>query len=322
MLTITIRLPSEWTDAVLDIVDGNEAVSGLTVARGSSAIPKGDVVTIDVAREAANDLLQQLRDIGLGEHGTILVQPVDTWLSRAGLDAEQRTPGAGQDAIIWMDVVKQLREESQATWTFIALMVLATLLAGIAIILDSQILVIGAMILGPEFAAVAAIGVALLRRHGRLFRQAVTTLIIGFTSAIAVTAALGVMVRWIGWVQIEDVTDPRPFTGFIYHPDKWSFIVGMIAAAAGVIAFTSARREGLAGVFVSVTTIPAAANVGLGLAFGQSQEIVGSLAQLALNLTGMGIAGWLTLGIQTFALNHSPKKRTQPQPISSRDARH
>ena len=39
-------------------------------------------------------------------------------------------------------------------------MTLATLIASIAIVLDSQILVIGAMVLGPEFIPIAALGVA------------------------------------------------------------------------------------------------------------------------------------------------------------------
>ncbi len=55
-------------------------------------------------------------------------------------------------------------------------MVLATLLAAIAIVTDSVILVIGAMVLGPEFVAIAALGVGLVRRRANLFRQALRTL--------------------------------------------------------------------------------------------------------------------------------------------------
>ena len=61
---------------------------------------------------------------------------------------------------------------------------------------------------------------------------------------------------------------------------------------------TSARAGGLAGVFISVTTIPAAGNVALGLAFGAWQEVIGSSLQLAINITGMALAGWVTLLLQ------------------------
>jgi uncharacterized hydrophobic protein (TIGR00271 family) len=177
-------------------------------------------------------------------------------------------------------------------------MILATLIAGIAIVLDSQILVIGAMVLGPEFGAVAALGVALVRRRFSLFTLAARTLLVGFGLAILATTAAALIGRSLGWVTLDDVTGSRPDTAFIYTPDKWSFIVAVIAAAAGVLSLTSARVGGLSGVFISVTTIPAAGNVALGLAFGSSSEIWGSSLQLMVNLSGMALAGWATLALQ------------------------
>lgn len=50
--------------------------------------------------------------------------------------------------------------------------------------------------------------------------------------------------------------------------------------------------------FISVTTIPAAGNVALGLALGAPGEIWGSLLQLVLNISGMALAGWLTLALR------------------------
>jgi uncharacterized hydrophobic protein (TIGR00271 family) len=177
-------------------------------------------------------------------------------------------------------------------------MVLATLIAGIAIVLDSQILVIGAMVLGPEFGAVAALGVALVRRRGSLLRLAARTLLMGFVVAILATTLATLVGKSLGWVTLDDVAGSRPETAFIYTPDKWSFIVAVIAAAAGVLSLTSARVGGLSGVFISVTTVPAAGNVALGLAFGAWHEVWGSSLQLAVNLSGMAVAGWATLALQ------------------------
>ncbi len=164
--------------------------------------------------------------------------------------------------------------------------------------LDSQILVIGAMVLGPEFVAVAALGLGLVRGRYGLCLLAARTLIVGFLVAIAVTALAAVAARALGWVVVDDITGPRPDTAFIYTPDKWSFIVAVIAAAAGVLSLTSATAGGLSGVFISVTTVPAAGNVALGLALGAGQEIWGSVLQLVVNLSGMAVAGWLTLAAQ------------------------
>lgn len=298
MLHVRVTSPSDLTDRVLEAFDGDPAVSSLAVLRGASVRPAGDVVLADVAREAANELVERLEEIGLPQVGTVHVDPVTTWVSHAGLEAERRTPGSSADAVVWADVTQRAYEESELNWTYLAFMTMATLLAGIAIVLDSQILVIGAMVLGPEFVAVAALGLALVRRRAGLFVLAVRTLIVGFAVAIALTTLTALVARALGWISADDVTGPRPDTAFIYAPDKWSFTVAVIAAAAGVLSLTSAKVGGLSGVFISVTTVPAAGNVALGLTFGLGGEMWGSALQLLVNISGMAVAGWVTLAVQ------------------------
>src|SRR3954452_6290465 len=125
------------------------------------------------------------------------------------------------------------------------------------------------------------------------------------------TTLLAVIARALGWVNIGDVTGARPGTDFIYSPDRWSFIVALIAAAAGVLSLTSARVGGLSGVFISVTTVPAAGNVALGLAFGAMGEVVGSATQLVVNIGGMVLAGWATLAVQNVVWSRKARRRRQ-----------
>lgn len=291
------------------LLEADPAVSGLSILRAASIRPAGDLVLADVAREGVNELIDRLRQLGLHETGSIHVEQVQAWASEDGLIAEQRTPGSSADAIVWIDVTNRAYEDSELNWTYLAFMALATLIAGIAIVLDSQILIIGAMVLGPEFGAVAAVGVALVHRRFSLLALSARALVVGFLAAIAVTTIAALVGRGLGWITLEDVTGPRPQTAFIYTPDRWSFIVAVIAAAAGVLSLISAKSSGLSGVFISVTTIPAAANVALGLAFGVGHEIAGSTLQLVVNLAGMAIAGWATLAIHQFLWNRFSRRR-------------
>jgi uncharacterized hydrophobic protein (TIGR00271 family) len=309
MLHLRITSPTELTERVVAVFDGDPAVSQLAVLEGASRLPVGDIVHVDVAREAANELIERLSALDLPQLGTIHVDPVTTWVSRAGYDAERHTPGASADAVVWADVTQRAYEESELNWTYLAFMTLATMLAAIAVVVDSQVLVIGAMVLGPEFVAIAALGLALVRRRGTLFALASRTLLVGFVVAIAVTTLAALAARGLGWVTVDDVTGPRPGTDFIYSPDKWSFIVALIAAAAGVLSLTSAKVGGLSGVFISVTTVPAAGNVALGIAFGAGDEVRGSAVQLALNITGMVLAGWATLALQHVIWNRKAHHR-------------
>ena len=309
MLTLRVSVPDELSAQVVDLLRSDPAVSSLAVLRGASVVPPGDVVVADIAREGVNPVVDRLREIGVPEEGTIHVEPVQAWLSRPGFEAERRTPGSSADAIVWADVTQRAYDESELNWTYLSFMTLATLLASIAIVLDSQVLVIGAMVLGPEFVPIAALGLALVRRRAFLFRRAAGTLVAGFMTSIALATLAALLARWLGWIDVSDVTGHRPDTGFIYSPDRWSFVVAVIAAAAGVLSLTSSKVGGLSGVFISVTTVPASGNVALGLAFGAWHEVAGSGLQLVLNLSGMALAGWATLALQNALWSRVPVRR-------------
>ncbi|WP_067695224.1 DUF389 domain-containing protein [Nocardia jejuensis] len=298
MLHLRVLAPTEMTDEILECLEIDEAVSGLAVFRGAGVRPPGDLIMAQVAREGANDIVQRLRERKVHQHGSIELEGVDTWMSRKGFDAELRTPGSSSDAVVWAQVAQRAYEDSELNWTYLSFLTMATVIASIAIITDSEILVVGAMVLGPEFGAIAALGVALVRKRFVLLQLAIRTLVVGFLVAIAVTLVLTLAGRGLGWIALDDIVGARPNTAFIYTPDKWSFIVALIAGAAGVLSITSAKSIGLAGVFISVTTVPAAGNIALGVAFLNGSTIWGSVAQLFLNIAGMAIAGWLTLVVQ------------------------
>jgi uncharacterized hydrophobic protein (TIGR00271 family) len=298
MLNFRILAPNRLTDDVVQTLEDDPCVSGLAVVRETVIRPAGDLVFADVPREAANEVISRLRALGVHREGTIQIQPVTTWPSSSGFDCEMKAPGSSADSVVWAEVAQRSYEETELNWTYLSFLTLATVIAAIAIVLDSQILVIGAMVLGPEFGAVAALGVALVRRRFALLGLAVRTLVLGFLVAIAATTVLALAGRAFGWVTLDDVVGPRPATAFIYTPDKWSFIVAVIAATAGVRSLTSRKASGLSGVFISVTTVPAAGNIALGIAFGVGEAIWGSTLQLLVNVSGMAVAGWAALALQ------------------------
>jgi uncharacterized hydrophobic protein (TIGR00271 family) len=299
VLHLRLYCPDASTPAVLEVLTTHRGVSNVAMIKAGSVRPAGDLLLADVTRVVANDLLAALVALGVHRVGTVQLEPVPSWISQDGFDLEQGGGGpSSADAVVWPDVVQKAYDESELNWTYASFMVLATLIAGIAIILDSQILVIGAMVLGPEFGPVAAMSLALVRRRKHLFTQALGTLVIGFALAILATTLATLLGRALGWVTLDTVIGPRPGTAFIYHPDKWAVLVSLIAGAAGVLSLTSARTGGLSGVFISVTTVPAASNVALGLAFGVTSEIWGSTLQLVINIIGMAFAGWATLSVQ------------------------
>ena len=78
------------------------------------------------------------------------------------------------------------------------------------------------------------------------------------------------------------------------QPDALSWIVGFLAGVAGVLAPTSAKSGALVGVLISVTTVPAAANAAVALAYWVPSKAIDSSVQLLINLASITSAGVLT----------------------------
>jgi uncharacterized hydrophobic protein (TIGR00271 family) len=125
-------------------------------------------------------------------------------------------------------------------------------------------------------------------------------LFIGFAVSILLVTMLALAARGFGLITEFDVLKPSPGTAFIYSPNWWSLLIALVAGAAGVLSLTSSRTGGLVGVFISVTTIPASGNIAIAAVFGLWNEVLGSALQLLINITGMALAGWLTLLLQQW----------------------
>jgi uncharacterized hydrophobic protein (TIGR00271 family) len=223
---------------------------------------------------------------------------VDAAVSSAARRAEERAPGDAADAVVWEQVVRTVDADSQLSVSYLAFLTIATMLAAIAIINDSPILVIGAMVLGPEFAPLAALAVAAVHRRPRIARHAAVSLFGGFALAIGITALAALAGRALGWFGTEVLTEDHPGTGFITRPDRWSLLVAILAGIAGVLSLTSTKSGALVGVFISVTTVPAAGEMGLSLALGGSAEFASAATQLGVNLAGILVAATATLALQ------------------------
>jgi uncharacterized membrane protein len=64
-------------------------------------------------------------------------------------------------------------------------------------------------------------------------------------------------------------------TDFITRPDTFTVLIAAVAAVAGTLALVRDQAGTLVGVLISVTTIPAIAEVGVGLAFGNYEDVRG-----------------------------------------------
>jgi len=300
MLHLRLITPPESTDDAVRLIEKTVGTTHLVVLPGAARNPAGDVVTCDVAREAGDELLTSLQALGLARTGSIAVENIDLSLSLRADKAEEEAPGEGADAVLWEHLADATHEESTLSLTYLAFLTLATMIAACGVVLDNAILIVGAMAVGPEFGPLAALSTSVVRKAPRLALRALTALLVGFAVAMVMTVAFTWFMDTAHLFHESDLEGDRPNTAFVYAPDAFSFVVALLAGTAGTLSLTSAKSGALVGVAISVTTVPAAANAAVALAYGDTHQTWGSTEQLLLNLLGIVVAGVLTLGAQKW----------------------
>ena len=300
MRHIRVISPPDRTDAVLALLRSRPGVTHITLALGASLVPAGDVLSAEVTREAAHRVLQGLEELGIPADGAVTVSTLDAVLSDAADAAEKAVPGDPSDAVVWEELTARTREESTLNSTFLAFLVLAVLLAAVGVVTNSPVTVVGAMVVGPEFGPLAAIAVALATRRLHFAVRPVIALSVGFPVAMLCTW-LGAEAALAADLFTVDVLDSAGQVDFIYRVGPFSLIVALLAGAAGMISMVTAKSAALVGVFISVTTVPAAGYAVVAATVGEWQRALESTGQLAINLVGIVVAGVLVLVLRPAA---------------------
>ncbi|MEV4142517.1 DUF389 domain-containing protein [Amycolatopsis sp. NPDC049691] len=313
MLHLRAVCPPEVTAQALDVLRAHAGTAHLIAHRGAAVEPPGDLVEADIAREAADEIVDALCGLGLDHTGGITLEALDTALSDAADRAEEAAPGEGADAVVWEELVARTGEESRMNVTFLAFLTIACLLAAVGVLTNSAVTIVGAMVVGPEFGPLAALAVGLVLRRGDLLRRAGAALGVGFPLAMVVTLGGALLVR------ATDVFGEQAFrleqnheVDFVFSVGVPSLVVAMLAGAAGMLAMTSAKSAALVGVFISVTTVPAAGYAVIAAVAGEWSRCLQSVGQLLVNLLGIVAAAAIVLTLR----RNGQRSRVGTRPLS------
>ena len=298
MVQLRVVAPHEQAQAALELLKSNPAACHVVYLEGVAHAPDGDLIMADVAREEASVIVGDLKELGIHRTGAISIEPIEVQLSHRADMAERDAPGAPADAVVWEQVEGRTSEETRLSGTFLIFIVLAALIASVGIYLDSPILVVGAMVVGPEFGPIAALCVALVELRGRLALRSFAALALGFPLAITAVWITSLIFRATGVTPETFTEQNHSLATSISSPDVFAFFVAFCAGVAGMLSLSTAKSGALVGVLISVTTIPAAANVGVAFTYEDWEAWRGSLGQLAINVTAIVLAGTLTLWVQ------------------------
>ena len=315
MLHVRVVSPPGSTDQLVERLSVDPGVRNLIVVRGAARRPDGDAVQFDLVTRFANPVLGEVRS-QLRGRGSVVIENIDGAASGPedqegtgdpqvtgapktpeDLRADREQP-LGEVPPVWEMVESRIRAGGEYPLSFYALLVIAGLIGAVGILTNSQILIVAAMVVGPEYGAIMATSLGIDKGERRTVRRGLAALAAGFALAVVTTLIFGLLIRWSGVTPGLYDDGVRPVSDLINSPNVFSVIVAVLAGIVGVVSLTESRANALIGVFISVTTIPAASDMGLSAAYGSWPEARGSTFQLLLNVVLLIAVGTVGLRLQ------------------------
>jgi uncharacterized hydrophobic protein (TIGR00271 family) len=295
MLLLRIVAPSDSAATVLAYLEGLD-VFDLIHFPDAGRRPRGDLIQCAVGSDLASVIVAALRELGIADRGSITLDRLDATVAKTDACSDP-DPGV----VVWEEVEAKAVAMAQMSTGFLIYLMAATVIAAIGILTDSVVLIIGAMVVGPELGPLSGLSVGIIQRRRELVRQSLISLGVGFP--LACVAAF--VTTWAFQVtgaapEVLDASQ-HPATLFISRPDAYTVVIAAICGVVGMLSLTTASAGTLIGVLISVTTIPAAGNVGVAAAYGNTDEMWGALIQLGVNVAVIQVAGLITLRIQRAA---------------------
>jgi Domain of unknown function (DUF389) len=199
VIHLRVVSPPDVTGTLLPMLHSEPAVMNLTMLPGAVSHPDGDAVHFDVLQGAANEVIGRLRDLGLDQRGSIVLENVDTSISAHAERATARRGRFQQFTPVWAEVESRIALEGTYPPSWFALLVIAGLIGAVGILTNSQILIVGAMVVGPEYGAILSLAFGVTRRDSSRILRSAAALAVGFTLAVAGALLLALIIRGRGW---------------------------------------------------------------------------------------------------------------------------
>jgi hypothetical protein len=198
MLHVRVVSPASLTEQLASRLTTAPGVQNVLVRAEAARRPDGDAVEFDVHDGAANPVFADLRELGLDRTGVICVDRVDAALTGQPVPAGDHGALRQEIAPVWEMVEATIHQGEAYAPSFYVLLAVAGLIGAVGLLTNSQILIVGAMVVGPEYNAIIGVALGLSRRVRAEVRDGLLALCWGFLAAIVVTLLFGLPGRRLG----------------------------------------------------------------------------------------------------------------------------
>jgi Domain of unknown function (DUF389) len=301
--TIGIAVAPMATGEVLEGLKALDGVVQLSVERGVSVKPSGDLITAHVLNRDVDAVLA-IAD-SAREHGSVSVTTaeaqsmVDEHSARAIDDDVDEAP--------WEEIERGLRHHGRFNWNFAALMALGSAIALAGLVSAPVVQALGlaaAGIIAPAFEPMAKLTVGIVRRSWYGMRRALIAVVAGYLVMAAAGALVYLLLHAVGMANPE-VLAASEGVKTVVHPTAADWLLSACGAIAGVVIFTAFRQAVIAGALIALALVPATALVGAGLAAGDLGMTLEALRRVLLDAALVVVLGGVVLVLKQRLVHHN-----------------
>ncbi|MFC6825452.1 TIGR00341 family protein [Halopelagius fulvigenes] len=297
---------------VFSVDDGGDFVRGAGSNSDSDADadapesgPGRKMVQFPVPTEAVDRVRDAMTDIGIKEEYLVIVNAETAATPHYSALVDRYMEGTEEEERISNEEIRtKVRNLNPRPTTYYSMTVLSAFVATAGLLLDSPALVVGSMVIAPQIGAAltASVGTALDERS--LFVEGIKSTLAGLVVAIVAAAVLGWGLKTAQFVAPSlSVTTVQQISSRT-SPGLLTLLVALCAGSAGGFGLATELPVSIVGVAVAAAILPAAAAVGIGMAWVIPTVALGAFVLLAVNVTGIVLAGAATLWYLGYRPQH------------------
>lgn len=299
MRLVQVTIPAGKRDTVLSVLD--DAGVDYVLTDETSHRDYTAIVYFPVPVNGVEPILTDLREAGLDETAFTVVVEATTVVSRHFEELSERYAEDRSEDRIARDELRSTAVGHVPEYpTYVVMTALSAIVATAGLLLNSPAVVVGSMVIAPLVGPALATSVGTVIDERDLSLQGIKMQIVGGVLSIMSAMAFAMLVRFANLVPpgldviaIDEVNERLA-------PDFLALAIALAAGAAGALSFSTGISTALVGVMIAAALVPPAAVVGIGIAWGLPEVVVGSTILVLVNFLSINLAALVVLWYQGY----------------------
>lgn len=294
MRLVQVRVADDSRESVLDTLDDANADYVVADEAGGS---DASIVYFPTPSGAVTEMLGDLAEAGLADDAFTIVTEIETATTPHFDELEGRyTQGPEEEVgLSHAELRNKAQELTPETPMFVVFGILSAVLAVAGLLLNSAIVIVGAMVVSPFAGSSLSASVGVVSGNLESTVKSIRSQVLGLIIAIGSATVAAFVFRWGYLVTPTLDVGQIAVVGAFSTPVSLTLIIAVVAGAAGALALSTDLPVAIAGVAVAAAIVPAAAAVGIGIVWTEPLLALGAFALLIVNVTFINLTALVAL---------------------------